>query len=139
MKFRSGFVSNSSSSSFMIAFKEKPSQEQWDQVFKIDKTSPIYGIMKDIVSTIESCSRHTFVPSPDYPASPSKDYSDYLRKDGYESDSEGDMEIWDALKNGFTVMVGDFADDNGPVEALLYETDLFHKDDNLIISHHGGY
>jgi hypothetical protein len=137
MKMRSGFVSNSSSSSFMIAFKGKPTKDQWDQIFKIDKTSPIYGIIAEIVSTIEECVEHTFYPSADYPASPSNDYSDYLRDE--EGGDEGDKNVWEALKNGYTVMIGDFADDNGPIESMLCGQDLFYKDENLIIKHDGGY
>ena len=53
MKIRIGFVSNSSSSSFLILSKEKiENYKQLLEIFKINIESPLYEMNKNLVQTI---------------------------------------------------------------------------------------
>jgi hypothetical protein len=54
MKIRNGFVSNSSSSSFVIGVKgsEPPTKEQILKVLKVDESSPLYNLVKDVVDVL---------------------------------------------------------------------------------------
>ena len=53
MKIRNGFVSNSSSSSFLILSKEKiENYKQLLEIFKINIESPLYEMNKNLVQTI---------------------------------------------------------------------------------------
>ncbi len=52
MKTRLCFVSNSSSSSFLIAAKEQPTAEQLLEVFNVGKESPLYPMAKEMAKVL---------------------------------------------------------------------------------------
>jgi len=56
MKIRNGFVSNSSSSSFIILSKDNLEPEKLIEIFDIKESSPIYEVIKRLASNIINCS-----------------------------------------------------------------------------------
>ena len=52
MKTRKGFVSNSSSSSFIIGVQGELTEEKLMRAFKIDPVSPLYRLVKDIAGVL---------------------------------------------------------------------------------------
>lgn len=123
MKIRNGFVSNSSTSSFIVAYKgEKPTNEQVMESFGIAKDSPAAklfgGIFKKLLAA-ESISK--------------ADIED-MRK--YYSDSEA-LKLIDA---GWTVLQGGASDMDGyPDEIFLCLSDIDISTDTLRIIKSAGY
>lgn len=117
MKIRTGYVSNSSSSSFIVAYKIKPTKKDLiDKIFKVDENSVFYDMawkMAEILLDVEP------------------------------ADSEWgcyDDEIIDKLKKqGFEVFEGAAGSDGEAEEAMLCEMDIDYHDDNLVIKKDGGY
>jgi hypothetical protein len=52
MKIRFDFVTNSSSSSFIIGCREGLSEEMLDKLFRISDDHPLYDLLRDIADTI---------------------------------------------------------------------------------------
>jgi hypothetical protein len=132
MKVRQGFVSNSSSSSFIVAFKKDIKSQDWGNLLGINKTSPFYGAFVEQVASLFEDAENKF--------------ENYEQFEEWKKDEYGDEEnIFPEVKEFFDkgmkeVWIGDFCSDgNSPVEAMLAETDLNYEDDNFAIVHHGGY
>ena len=134
MKIRNGFVSNSSTSSFVIAFignkteLKKKIEEVFDKLpenypIKFPKMSPtiMNGIDKEVKSK--------------------KQYAQYL---GYDNFSEAEDEMWEEyveyLNKGWTLYFGGFSDDGGEeFDAFLCNSDINYKDDEMYFHQDGGY
>lgn len=110
MKYRNGFVSNSSTSSFIITTSEELTVELLISYFGVDKSSPLYGISKQIADYInEKSTRY-------------KDIQDYVRKNNYyECEDEIPMTILAALKSRKCVAIFECSNEyDNPISALIY-------------------
>lgn len=128
MKTRLGFVSNSSSSSFIIGYK---------------------GSDKDLNLELKQALKF-----PDgYPIKPNSDFSyilehniyerfssldDYLKWCNEES-NDSDKFIVYLLKDDYKVALGSVCDEDEYAEAFLCESDIHYKSDRLVIEKDGGY
>ena len=132
MKTRNGFVSNSSTSSFLIAVKgnKKILEVILRKILEVPIGYPLRGFVEEVCKTIISCDN-------DYSFTSTREYLRYLKKEG--QNDEGDLEIIDLLGKGYSIYTGSFSDEEGGMEAFLCNTDLNYKSDDLILRHEGGY
>ena len=122
MKTRNGFVSNSSSSSFIIGVDGELTEDKIMRAFKIDKKFPLYEIAKNIAGILMGADAYTM--------------EEYLEEYCYEDSSdlnETEKKIFD---KGFTFYSGSASDDscdgNG-AESALCNMVLDYEDDEIII------
>ena len=140
MKVRNGFVSNSSSSSFVIHFKgtEKQLKEKLTKIFDnpMPENYPIRFPTKGIGQTVfdyigeEKYHRLTKV-------------KDYLEECGVEDESEcseDQLKAINCIKNGGKIYYGGFPDDTGDdLPSFLCNADLHYEDEEIYIHQDGGY
>jgi len=130
MKTRNGFVSNSSSSSFIIAWKKKNEdvKKLLEKAFAIPKFHPLSDITEKVVNCLCSqLNENTFYTE--------DDYLNYIAEEGEYKEKE----ILKFIREGFTVGIGSLSDEEYGIEAMLCNTDLNYKSDDLVIIHEGGY
>jgi len=142
MKVRAGFVSNSSSSSFVIALKTKKklSKEMLYETLGLEKVKDnklAYDLVKEFADCLFGACEHNEIDN----FSSLKEYSeDY----GY------DHEIEMLESHGFTksqiktikkLIIGSVCDEDpdNSMETVLCYQDIDFEDDNLIIKKEGGY
>jgi len=133
MKIRTGFVSNSSSSSFIIYYNKgkKELKKKLEEIFDISlpENFPIKMPLKGIGETVYSNISETF-----------SSVKAYMNEFGYEEEDECDTETLEHLKKGGTVYMGGFADDTGELlDQLLCNSDIHYEDEEITIHQHGGY
>ena len=137
MKVRQGFVSNSSSSSFIVAVPSgaEVTTDSIMELFEIPQTSPVYGLNCSIAEFIARSVVKTDIP-------------DMLHNYGYDSVAEaeedgccGELQVAvDYASSGFDIYYLHASDDNGDgIETMLCNTELDIRTDNLAIVGGGGY
>jgi len=133
MKIRNGFVSNSSSSSFLLASHSKLTKENLIKCFQVSKTSPLFPIVKKIIKIIlDESKKYTL--------------TNYV-KEAYcveENDVEEEIKNNTILKKikkkGFKNIYLFYAsDEGGGIEAALCEMEIKYEDKDILIEKEGGY
>jgi len=130
MKIRNGFVSNSSSSSFLILSKNgELSKEILLNSFNVSDKSPLYPMVKQMVKEIINSSEELSI-------------DDYIQN--YYHDEE-DMKEIDPIRyemiekvrnNNWKIYISDADSCDQPA---LCEMELNYEDDNILIEKEGGY
>jgi hypothetical protein len=134
MKIRKGFVSNSSSSSFVVAFKGDNLKKELENIFKVENL-----LLKGIGKAVADC----FVENAEKVVS----LKDYVEEQYGDSNIEYWIKEDSTLKkmkklidDGWMVWTGSFGTDaENPLEYWLCETDLNYKGENIVIIHEGGF
>lgn len=126
MKIRNGFVSNSSSSSFIVGAKKgKITKEKILSSFKTSKDSVLYFTIEDMTKYILNCQRYTL--------------EEYLEENNFKI-----TDIDEDYKNIFSkcsdVIIDWVSDDSGEItEYLLCTLSINYEDDDIIFLKDGGY
>ena len=136
MKRRNGFVSNSSTSSFIIYFKGTREQlkTRLIEVFKVPEDYPIKEIAKEMSETIISCLEQDYKKG----ISTLKDYLTFMEDEYGGEPTEKALQY---LQEEFSIYPGNFSNEgyDNALEPLLCDTDIYYKSDDLIIEHRGGF
>ena len=132
MKTRFGFVSNSSSSSFIIAFKgdDNEMREKLRNIFGVppgDK-NPIKSMppIGDVVADNVDDSIKTL-----------DEWMEYYRTS--DNLDKNHARFFKRLNEGWTIYQGGFADHQNDLETFLCVSDIDYEDDEIIIWQEGGY
>jgi hypothetical protein len=128
MKLRFGFVSNSSSSSFVLVVKGdgKLTEQSLLKAFNVPESSPMYKLTKKVVHFLVKESKK--VPSTEllkyYYVDDIEELSDYIQK---------------AVKDGSTVYGGSACSNGGGIEQMICEMEFNYEDENIGLYKEGGY
>jgi hypothetical protein len=135
MKIRTGFVSNSSSSSFIVAFKGNL-DEVLEKAFHVEISMyhPLCHVITDMVETIKASV---------YKEDIYNSLEEYLKE--LECEDVGNLgyhekEIAALLQKGYKVGSGGFEDDyEGSITSYLCNQDFDFESDDLVFKQDGGY
>jgi len=134
MKVRNGFVSNSSSSSFIVVSKKGDiSEEKIIKAFGVKENTPLYvltkGISSQIINSSEEMDREAFI-SECY-------WSNGATDEEFKLEYPEEFELFEKSRtDGWKIYFGS-ADSYD--ESTLCELDLDYEDDEIIIKKEGGY
>ena len=122
MKSREGFVSNSSSSSFVIFYKGKNLKADIAKAFELPESYPI----KELNFSEAFCS----AIKKENPITTQKEYEEYRDDYGYDDIDKEELAM---INDGFTMYRGSFYTDSDPIECFLAESPAFYDSDILKI------
>lgn len=140
MKVRNGFVSNSSSSSFIVGVKkgEKLTEKLLLRLFKVPEDSPLYSFAKDVAKVALEAK------------GPYRSFEELVRnaweydsleqyEDDYPRRERRQEEDW--FDEGFKLYYGRVSTDDWdyPAEVWLCRREIDCENDKLIFSSQGGY
>ena len=128
MKIRNGFVSNSSSSSFIIACKGDLTKEVMKQLC-IDKSSPWADFVEKGINLLIENATEKFTTI--------KELEQFIESDGYDDDAFDTLKEY--IKQGFTGYIGSLDSDGDGIESALCDMEINYKSNDLIIEKEEGY
>ena len=131
MKYRGGFVSNSSSSSFIIAVKngDVVDEKKLIELFQVPETSPIYDVVSKMASVMWNRAKLM-------------DEKEILYRTCCKTIDEavdGGYREAKLHKAGYMVYQGWASDEDGGIEALICNTSIDYESPDLILQSDGGY
>jgi hypothetical protein len=130
LKVRSGFVSNSSSSSFIVAYRGERFLDNYNEtILKPAEGSPFAFVIQDIGTCLQNNIDKTLKSVRDY-------YEDEDTDRNYVNET-----IVKLLEEGYTVATGSISDqsDYDQIDNYLAHNSLNYKSDTLVIATEGGY
>ena len=126
MKQRCGFVSNSSSSSFLIATKKPLKESDLLGPFATSADSPLYPMVKEMASVLFSSARKY------------KSIKAYCDEEGFEEEDVSNN-IKKYFDTGWHVYIGEIGDEGGGFEAALCHVELDYHSNDLVVEKSAGY
>ena len=131
MKIRNGFVSNSSSSSFLIISKNgELTKDMLMTAFAISEKSPLYPMAKQMADEmVNSCEEYTVEDYMD-------NYMGYTEEEYKENYPEQYETIEQVKEHNWKIYMGSADSCDQP---SLCEMELNYEDDNIKIEKDGGY
>ena len=140
MKIRSGFVSNSSSSSFILAVKDRDIIEMSNKLRKIFELPPNHPlreftnfIVDYIVESLPDTVKSGMIDNRD-------DLQIYLNDNLYTDDLSQWTKELGLLDKGYRLYIGSWSDDHdNNIESFLCNNDLFIDNEDIILEHVGEY
>lgn len=128
MKIRTDFVTNSSSSSFIVFSKKELTKETLFELLKLDEEHPLKDIMNLIADCIINCIE-------------CENFEDYVKEWYSDYNEEISKEYLELSKKFPYFYEGSFSTEgyDNPMEAALCNMDLNIETDDLVIKHEGGY
>jgi len=127
MKIRNGYVSNSSSSSFLICSKEELTKNSLMEISKVDKDSPFYNIIEDIAEFFVNNSEKQTIEKIKEEYTYDNEIEDYGQK------------LIDYINNGFNVYTGSACDDEIGIESYICDQYFDIKKENFILKKENSY
>lgn len=119
MKVRNGFVSNSSSSSFVIYSKEELSSETLQKALGVPKNHPLHGFVSKITDLFESNSKPFDVEE--------------LKENFEKYECNYSKNILEKIEEGYSAYRCSFHNDGEGMELALYYSEISVDTDDLII------
>lgn len=127
MKIRNDFVTNSSSSSFVIATKDEINKEMLLNCFRIPEKSPLFDFANDLSNFIVGeVKKHTIEEIiDDYCCDSINELPSYYQK---------------AINKGFNNLYrGSASNESDGIEMVFCDMSMEYEDENIIIIKDGGY
>jgi len=125
MRIRAGFVSNSSSTSFLIISRDELKEGAFLDLMGVAPDSPIAGLFRELFTDVVSSSRYVDLARIDRQASP----ADWFNEDRLSSTMVARLE--QAAGQGLKAYFGYLSSDNNPVQTFFC-TDAFEVENEQI-------
>ena len=126
MKIRKGFVTNSSSTSFIISLKEKYSKENFMSAIGAEGDSPMNKIFEDLFYAIEDDKKNIMDVIEHY----NEEVDEFLSKQGFSKDTID--EVRKLLAEGREVYFGELSSDGDTASEVFFCCESFILcDDNI--------
>ena len=121
MKIRKGFVTNSSSTSFIISLKEEFSMENFMMAIGANGNSPMNKIFEDLFQAIDDDKQNIFEVANEYQEGIS--VGEFLQKKGFNQDTVKKVEV--LLQDGREVYYGRLRSDGETPSEIFFCCDSF--------------
>ena len=125
MRMRAGFVSNSSSTSFLIVTRDQLEEGAFLELMGVTPDSPIAGLFRELFSDVVDAARYVDFARVDARVSPESWFDQERMSPAMVA------RIRDAAAQGLKAYVGRLSSDNNPVQTFFC-TDSFEAENERI-------